>query len=265
MVEKAPPTEKQVTDAKTPAGTATPKSPPATEGGTSATDKRFSEWGSDLAKPAHMKQADVRGKSGDGGNPAGTQDAGKGGDTQQASGKITVKYRGADREYDTEAARNLIQQGLALQEKHTSLKPVIDGTETLMQRIGVSDPNVFMNTVMAGLQALSEKQAGSNTRNDKSSTAAGGDNRGDAGAAAAAGQQDIETALGDFEKQNGIVLTPAFRAMMTNLAKNSNQVAAVAGTLPTLQKQVEDLTKGARLGAMRAQADAVNSAADRRK
>lgn len=256
-----PPTEAAVTAAKNPAGSATPSSPPKTEGNASATDKRFAEWGSDLSKPAGMKATNPRGQSGDGGNPSGSQgDAAKpadGGAPAAAGGKITVKYKGADREYDGEAARNLIQQGLALQDKHTALKPVIDGTEQLMQRIGVSDPQVFLNTIVAGLQALSEKQTGANAR----AAAPNGGEQIDPAAAQSAGNVDVNAALADFEKENGIVLTPAFKAMMTNIAKNSNSVAAVAGTLPTLQAQIEKLANGERLRGMKAQADAVNSAA----
>lgn len=260
MAGTTPPNEAAVTNAKNPPGDATPKTPPKTEGNANATDKRFAEWGSDLSKPNTMKPTNARGASGDGGNPTGSQgDAAKTAtsDTAPAGSKLVVKYKGADREYDSEAARNLIQQGLALQEKHTGLKPVIDGTEQLMQRIGITDPNVFMNTVIAGLQALSEKQTGANARNNGAQSTT----QMDPSAAAAAGQQDVEAALADFEKANGIVLTPAFRTMFTNIAKNSNSVAQVAGTLPTLQAQVENLTKGERLRGLRAQADAVNAAA----
>ena len=255
-----PPTEAAVTTAKNPPGDATPKAPPKTEGQANATDKRFAEWGADLAKPNNMKATNPRGESGDGGNPSGSQgDATKAGDagTQQPGGKIAVKYKGADREYDMEAARNLIQQGLALQDKHTSMKPVIDGAEQLMQRIGVNDPQVFLNTIVAGLQALSEKQTGTAQRGAQNT----GGEQIDPAAAKNAGTVDVDAALADFEKENGIVLTPAFKAMMTNIAKNSNSVAAVAGTLPTLQAQIEKLANGERLRGMKAQADAVNSAA----
>ncbi len=252
-----PPTEAATTNAKNPPGEATPKTPPKTEA--NATDKRFAEWGSDLSKPNNMKPTNARGEGGDGGNPTGSQaPTGDKGETVP-TGKIAVKYKGADREYDIDAARNMIQQGLALQDKHTSMKPVLDGAEQLMQRIGVTDPNVFINTVVAGLQALSEKQAGGNAR--AAAPSGTGGQALDPAAAAQAGTVDVEAALADFEKENGIVLTPAFKAMMGNIAKNSNSVAAVAGTLPTLQAQIEQLTQGERMRTMRGQADAVNTAA----
>lgn len=181
---------------------------------------------------------------------------------------ITAMFRGESREYSRDAAQNMIQQYLAMQE----MNPVLGVANQLKQMTGITDPKELAAYMMNNMKspavaAVVDEVAAAAQGVAQSQTPPAGQVDSPLIQAAVQAQSksdaEVNAAVDSFFESNQLTPTPEMHAAMSNLVRWGDVLGTLGANIPQV---IEDLSAAKQLTMQvqqQAMYDAVGTAADR--